>query len=308
MIRLERNDQMAQEFFEKVWQHLKEKDSGKKEIEELFKIAKRSKSDKTRERLKQNLKSIIAASPEKIEQYVKKHPDFAEKWDFIALYNQFNSKGLSDTYRPRDFIKDLGLTVCPYCNRQYITTGKSRRIAEIDHFYPKKIKDDEKLLGKKAYPYLAMSFYNLIPACPSCNRSKSNDIINTSPYMIEDSDSYVQLNYKPLSGSFLNDKSQLEITISEKETSDDSYINRLELEKHYKYHNDYVYDLIKRKEMYDESYLKELDKIENLFSDRNEMRRVIWGNYTSKEELHKRPLAKLTRDILREIDPELLDD
>ncbi len=246
-----------------------------------------------------------------MELFLHTPPRFVSdgEWNFIKLYEQFTVKGLSNSYKPKDFIKALGLTVCPYCNRQYITSGEKRRIAELDHFYPKKIKDGEELLGKIAYPYLAMSFYNLIPSCPSCNRVKSNDRILVSPYLIQDSDSYIKLNYRPLNGEFLDDKNQIEITITEEESSENSYKSRLELEEHYSYHNDYVYDLLKKKEMYDDSYLNELFNDRNdLFKSKDEIHRALWGNYTSKEDLHKRPLPKLTRDILKEIDPDLLDD
>lgn len=52
--------------------------------------------------------------------------------------------------------------VCPYCGRQRINVaslpGKRPSKPPIDHFLP-----------KRKYPFLAVSFYNLIPCCTNCN-------------------------------------------------------------------------------------------------------------------------------------------
>lgn len=61
--------------------------------------------------------------------------------------------------------RQLGVEVCPYCNRMYTTTlsGKCRIRSDFDHFYP-----------KSRYPYLAVSLFNLIPSCSMCNRKKGD--------------------------------------------------------------------------------------------------------------------------------------
>lgn len=62
----------------------------------------------------------------------------------------------------------LGARVCVYCNRNYTVTlqiNKSGIVRpQLDHFYPKSI-----------YPYLSVSLYNLIPACPTCNANLKLD-------------------------------------------------------------------------------------------------------------------------------------
>lgn len=57
----------------------------------------------------------------------------------------------------------LGVKVCPYCNRMYATTlyGKRRTRPDFDHFYP-----------QSRYPYLTVSLFNLIPSCNVCNKAK----------------------------------------------------------------------------------------------------------------------------------------
>lgn len=61
--------------------------------------------------------------------------------------------------------RQLGVKLCPYCNRMYTTTlfGEHRIRPDFDHFYP-----------QSNYPYLAVSLFNLIPSCSMCNRKKSN--------------------------------------------------------------------------------------------------------------------------------------
>ncbi len=61
----------------------------------------------------------------------------------------------------------LGVSVCPYCNRQYITTvahGRQSVRPQLDHFH-----------NKKDFPYLALSINNLIPCCGVCNLQKSDE-------------------------------------------------------------------------------------------------------------------------------------
>lgn len=60
------------------------------------------------------------------------------------------------------FIEQLSLKICPYCGRQHINVaqfpGYRDSKPNIDHFLP-----------KSSYPFLAISFRNLIPCCSVCN-------------------------------------------------------------------------------------------------------------------------------------------
>ena len=62
-------------------------------------------------------------------------------------------------------------------------------------------------------------------------------------------------------------------------------------------------ELIQKQAIYNESYLDELlTQYEGtLFKNREDLQRLILGGYISDDEIGKRPLSKLTRDISVEL-------
>ena len=61
-------------------------------------------------------------------------------------------------------------------------------------------------------------------------------------------------------------------------------------------------EILKKRIIYSRSQIKELYKsYGNLFKDEEELVRIIFGNYINSKDLNKRPLSKLTKDILKEI-------
>ena len=96
------------------------------------------------------------------------------KKKMVSLYGNFMEykEGLHGYW----LVKKLDIKTCPYCNRNYtfvLNRGLKAR-PEYDHFYP-----------KADYPFLALSFYNLIPSCPSCNHLKKGKQIDLNPYLID---------------------------------------------------------------------------------------------------------------------------
>lgn len=71
----------------------------------------------------------------------------------------YDSKAKPPPFDKYDFIDKTQLRVCPYCGMEFIKpSGKTKQ--QIDHFFPK---------GR--YPFLALSYFNLIPSCDNCNES-----------------------------------------------------------------------------------------------------------------------------------------
>lgn len=56
--------------------------------------------------------------------------------------------------------------------------------------------------------------------------------------------------------------------------------------------------------MYNESYIEELMKNYEgtLFKNEEDLLRLIFGGYIADEDLGKRPLSKLTKDILEQLE------
>jgi hypothetical protein len=219
--------------------------------------------------------------------------------NLYSLYFANSSKYLIDTeYNAAKLVHKLGIVVCPYCNRNFINnvTYANRglkRTSQIDHYYP-----------KEKYPFLAMSFYNLIPSCSSCNHIKSNKTIYCSPYDSRfNTSNLLRFNFKLRSINFIQDSSHLEVIITPLHKRIKSNLNTFKLDSQYKIHKDVVQELFKKKLIYAETKLKEINKdFEGLFNDEDEMKRTIFGNYLSESDINKRPLAKLISDIYNEMD------
>ena len=61
-----------------------------------------------------------------------------------------------------EFIRSLGIKVCPYCNASEIgiveSKGKHISLVDCDHYF-----------SQEKYPYLALALANLVPCCMACN-------------------------------------------------------------------------------------------------------------------------------------------
>jgi hypothetical protein len=220
------------------------------------------------------------------------------------LCEVYNDKKEEKDYHSYEFVKKLGIKTCPYCNRSYISYVKNEKKQtrpQIDHYYPKSI-----------FPFIACSFYNLIPSCSACNHmkrddnsyedEKSNKLIN--PYNVEDKDfkfSYTLNDLKIM--EIFNKKditfeyeSSINITLETKYEKNDEYFQLKEI---YQNHKDIVIELILKEINYPQSYIKEL--INNDFGTKEEIYRFLFSNYLKLNDLHKRPLSKLTKDIVEEL-------
>lgn len=97
--------------------------------------------------------------------YTKDNGESAITELYQKLYDLYeplaNSKKDYETIRVR-IVKNLKLTVCPYCNRDYINCrAKDVSGAQLDHFF-----------NRSCFPLFSICLYNLIPVCGNCNRVK----------------------------------------------------------------------------------------------------------------------------------------
>lgn len=114
---------------------------------------------------------------EKREGKIKYKDEIEREEHRNRVYNLLGYESLYKTikdssWNASELCHRLEISICPYCNRQYITTaskvfddGTEKWVArpQLDHFYP-----------KSKYPFLSCSFFNLIPSCPTCNMGKND--------------------------------------------------------------------------------------------------------------------------------------
>jgi len=114
------------------------------------------------------VEKLLLADQKELRNYISKFGSYAGstiKSDYL-LNSVFKYKNFANRKIAYHISSKRNVTVCPYCNRQYIFTvipSKGRVRPQFDHYFP-----------KKEYPYLALSLYNMIPSCSICNMAKSS--------------------------------------------------------------------------------------------------------------------------------------
>ena len=255
-----------------------------------------------------DLKQIVSSSPYQIRELIKIAPE-----DFTKEITQL--KDLYEVFRNKwavEFMEDLGIKVCPFCNREYIfkfedkINEEARIIASLDHYY-----------DKDTYPFLSVSIFNLIPCCHICNSKFKHtknfyDKKHLHPY--EDS-----FNEKAKFSQFFNNvdeknkkfsllsKERISLTLKPLDIKDrvtQNTIDTFRLETLYQEHKDIVLELIQKREIYPDSYIDDLfHQYEGtLFKNREDVLRHITGGFIEDKDINKRPLSKLIKDISEELD------
>lgn len=248
---------------------------------------------------KYTTEQVLKASPKKLDEIVQWFDSLSDyrkaKYDYIEDTGYKNFAKKKKEYNAYDLAKSLNINACVYCNRNYtFTVTKSKKEIlrpDIDHYY-----------DKSSYPILALSFYNLIPSCTECNRTLKGTIhFNINDYLHpyeDDFNTNAKFNYT------YKTKETIEITLKTNDTRTQKIIDAFQLDTIYNEgYQDTVFELIQKAEIYNESYIDELmQKYEGtLFKNREDLLRLITCGYANDEDLHKRPLSKLIKDISEEL-------
>jgi hypothetical protein len=230
-------------------------------------------------------------------------------------------KRRSDFY-PKYFQK-LGVKACVYCNSQlaisvnsyeYKANGNIKRETvkakfQVDHY-----------LAKSDYPCFSVSLFNLYPVCASCNNCKSTISVDFNLYsknLNETKNSfysfelgsgcvakYLQL-YKT-DAEKAKEKIEIKFTDPKKGNSTGlvrgSFQDTFDIAGIYETQKDLVEELILKSRVYKLAYRKGLVKsFHKLFTDASLANRILVGNYVEPENIHKRPMAKFTQDIAKQL-------
>ena len=184
-------------------------------------------------------------------------------------------------------VQNTGLTVCPYCNRDYINSRSEELAgAQLDHFYP-----------RSKYPVFSVCLYNLIPSCWNCNRIKQDKMQKfASPFDEEvDWENSVRFTYIPL------DVKRKKIVIDSIQPVRNN-IKTMQIETAYQIHEMEVNELLDKVQMYQETQLEEFNKVlGEVGLTEQDMKTMVFGPEITEENMRKKPLGKMLRDLEREL-------
>ena len=209
-----------------------------------------------------------------------KMPKKYKKFIIDTLYKQ--------RFPRKEFVEELQVTVCPYCNRNFVNSTYKRTMCDLDHFY-----------DKETYPILAVSFHNLVPVCHACNHAKASNAISYSPHNTKfNTDDLLSFDFYIGGIDYWVDNKQIGIEIDCSRELE-SNVQELKLREVYQIHSDIVQECIKKAIMFNPDYMTDLFNTYNgLFESEEELYRIVFGNYMEESSYGKRPLSKLTKDIL----------
>ncbi|MGL4763952.1 MAG: hypothetical protein ACRC2N_02770 [Aeromonas sp.] len=310
----DKNIEFLKEKIEHLRLYLGEEDSLKGEIEKIkVELSKRFEiTDKhvklIEQKIKENKKEIFKTEFKEL---------LLEKIEEIFKYKLLYDYGRWNRY---EVLENLGVDVCPYCQRSYITKYEKKKkitkkkkekeikkkltTAALDHFY-----------SQDEYPFLAVSLFNFIPSCHVCNSlmkgaqetydKEKNEERVIYPYLGEEFTGIFRSDGKIGLAIMKNDEGLFKIKLDKLDEKSQNTSNLFGLETHYeKTHNKYICDMIKNITKKPEKYRKSMSKL--LSNDvkvqkqiEENFKKIILEPYKFKVK-NEEPLAKLTKDILEE--------
>lgn len=216
--------------------------------------------------------------------------------------------------RDKEFPEHLlnsDLRTCVYCNAQSTLTieplyynkkrkKKRKKILaklQLDHFYP-----------KSKYPFLCTSYFNLYPTCANCNLAKGKENAKFELYTLgDDLDPFLfWIDDNSILDYWTNlDLKNLKIYLDSFDGDIDLLHNHNDLfqvQKIYDAQKDIGEELVWKYKANPVAYRTLLNRtFHKIFPDPEVIDRMIIGNYSKPEETHKRPMAKYTQDIARQL-------
>lgn len=216
--------------------------------------------------------------------------------EYVFNYKWFCGKKKSK-YDAYDLAHSLKINTCPYCNRNYtntiITVDKEKFCRPaFDHYFP-----------ESKHPLLAISFYNLIPSCTTCNsgRKGADDVrldTHLNPYVAEQTNDIV-FSYQ-YSSHTLSDLEVVTKCLSVKERKS---LELFGIKEVYNTHIDELRDMIRMRTYFTDQYLDILQSnlLDGIIISRKELYRLAFGTEFQSEDFINKPLSKFKNDILKEL-------
>lgn len=184
-------------------------------------------------------------------------------------------------------VKNSGLTVCPYCNRDYINCrGENASGAQLDHFYE-----------KSDYPLFALSLYNLVPVCGNCNRMKSKQDVEFASPFDDTIDWEEDTTFHYMAGG----GNQSGIMIKSKHTGIRNNIEKMRIEEAYRIHDAEAEELLEKKRIYCQTQQQEFrDVLYKISISEQEIKLAVFGPKITEEMMKTKPLGKMMSDLQKE--------
>ena len=244
-------------------------------------------------------------SPKAIEKNIS---SYIIKLTNAFAYKKFRTDGLNK------IAVMINVKTCLYCNQNFtIVVGNSpddkgeivmdnaQAFIQFDHFY-----------DKSSFPFLSMSLYNLIPACPQCNHKKSNKSYSLAlhPYV---ADYATQLTFKIKDPDAMTNPKFMKIDLMEVEIENGgnmelgNLMGNLAIKERYSRHLDIVKELEIAKylqpyyeKIFFDSMPREIGDALSKF-DSNLLRRHLFGFFQDEKDINQRPLTKFCQDIYKQL-------
>lgn len=219
-----------------------------------------------------------------------------ESWFKSTVIADLQQTGFHDSllkkmkiWTPYVFAMYFGARVCPYCNRQYITTlltDAAKARAGIDHFKP-----------KSKYPWLALSLYNMVLSCKTCNSSLKKTLDTVwNPYA-----SSIAENFR-FEGEFNSDGDYfINVKLDKGKVATESYLDRFKIREVMQNHVDVVKEYRQKQLAYSDAYMDSvLQNTQNLFNSKEDMKAAVFGYVPREEDIDRVALGKLHYDLAKE--------
>lgn len=255
-------------------------------------------SDAKYKKITNRLNLLIKADLNTIKKYLN-ISNYYSNDELKEIEEAFNYSAHRKKLKFMEHFKKLNIKSCPFCNNNYVYFYKEgakefNTLATLEHYYP-----------KAKYPHLSLSFYNLIPSCSTCNsKFKGSDEIHVGnilhPYF-EDFNEKAQFSVS-IGKRVVKKNFELEINLKSNDERCKKSIDRFQLDKIYKQHNDIAKEIWNKAQIYNESRIEELYKsfYKNLGYSKEDVKNMVFCNYLHKDDIHKRNHSKLTQDILKQ--------
>jgi len=234
---------------------------------------------------------------------------FRKKIIELLAYEDLRSKFL-----PK-FFSEIGIKSCVYCNSTLTISANSYPDLTNKNSFSTKAKfQADHSISKSDFPSLSISLFNLYPVCGPCNNVKG---IKEVPFVLYSSAQTLltKSNYsfrlkRGCVSKYLISKDPKDLVIYFNDPakpdrsikSDGSLQDTFDIEGIYETQIDLVEELIYKAKVYNDSYKKKLaNSFKKLFTNASLSNRILVGNYTKPEDIHKRPMAKFTQDIAKQL-------